>query len=438
MTLIDLGELRDDPLPDPGARPLRRQTRLLGVAGALVLALATLAAAGPPPVPLPQTIVPARLASRMHIAGDLLIVTDAPTATDAVARISAYQLPAARLRWRITLPVSGEVGRVSSAGDILLLSGGTGPGAPWTNAVDAADGRPLWQGRGWPYWGFGGGQLIFGESDESAGTETLRVVDPRTGSPRWSMSVPQDGGYVNFLRRQGAVEELVNIELSGRITTYRADSGQRLGVRQLPPPGTGQAYRLISLIEGLFLAVDTGGTVTAYGYPGLDRRWSLRVDGSGVFYPAPCGRYACVYNAANSDMQLLDLTTGRVTVFDRRWQLLVTVGDYQLASAASPLWTSAQPVAVVDPVTGRMLRELGRWRLVGAAGIDVYDSTGPVIGVRIDQVTRRMTIAELDPTQTRARILGVVHDVSGECVTGSGVLVCRRMDASFGVWQLGR
>ncbi|MEH1013088.1 PQQ-binding-like beta-propeller repeat protein [Micromonospora sp. CPCC 206060] len=444
MSLIDLGELRGESVPDPGPRPVRRDIRLLRAAGVLVLTLLALSAAVPPQ-PLAEAVVPARLGARVHIAGDLLLVADPPDLTgnsdNPPPQVIAYRLPQAREVWRQAspFPTSGEIQGVERVGDLLVLFGGGGHGPEarsWSVAVGAADGVARWQFPGGSHGFTAGGLPLFWESDGTTGTETLRAVDPQTGRVRWSLPLPA-GVTVTMRPRQDRAESLLAVDLSGKLTTYRADSGERTGTAELPAAGPLLAYRTIVGVHDLLVATDTGGTVTAYGYPGLDRRWSMQLDErQSEFHPLPCGRYACTFHLGG--MQILDPATGRVLAADQRWQFILAVGDHLLVTSAHELSTSVDPVWVVDPGTSRVVGDLGRWRLPLLAWVGVYEAGEPVIGIRIDPVSRRMLIAELDPTESRARVLGAVQSISGECHTGSGVLVCRRMDGSVGVWPVGR
>ncbi|MBO4208179.1 outer membrane protein assembly factor BamB family protein [Micromonospora echinofusca] len=443
MSLIDLGELRDDPLPDPGPRPVRRGTRLLRVAGVLVLTLLALSAAVPPQ-PLPEATVPARLGARVHLAGDLLLLADPPDLTgnsdNPPPQLVAYRLPQAHEVWRIALPfpVTGELQGVDRTGDLLVLFGSGGPGPDarsWSIAVGAADGATRWRYPGWAHGFTAAGLPLFWEGDAATGAETLRAVDPRSGQVRWTLPLPS-GVTVTMRPQPQGVETLLTVDLTGTFTTYRTDSGARTGTGQLPAPEPSRGYRVVVGVHDLLVATDTGGTVTAYRYPDLQRRWSLQLDGQlSEFHPAPCGRYLCTFHL-DGGMQILDPATGRVLAADRRWQFVLAAGDRLLTTSAPDVATSAGPVWVVDPGTGRVVADLGRWRLAMLASIGVHDTDGPVVGIRIDPVSRRMLVAVLDPTESRPRVLGAVRDISGECQTGSGVLVCRRMDGSFGVWPV--
>jgi hypothetical protein len=60
-----------------------------------------------------------------------------------------------------------------------------------------------------------------------------------------------------------------------------------------------------------------------------------------------------------------------------------------------------------------------------------------VIGVRQRPGEDVVWFASLDPATLAVRVLGAAERVSGDCQTTAEVLVCRRLDASVGIWQLG-
>jgi hypothetical protein len=68
---------------------------------------------------------------------------------------------------------------------------------------------------------------------------------------------------------------------------------------------------------------------------------------------------------------------------------------------------------------------------VGAARAD-----GMVVGLHEQPLDDTVFYAELDPANRGVRVLGSAVDVSGDCQTTDEVLVCRRIDASVGIWAL--
>ena len=62
--------------------------------------------------------------------------------------------------------------------------------------------------------------------------------------------------------------------------------------------------------------------------------------------------------------------------------------------------------------------------------------TASSLGLHEQVLDDTVFYALLDPADRGVRVLGAATDVSGDCQTTDEVLVCRRIDASVGIWQL--
>jgi hypothetical protein len=117
-----------------------------------------------------------------------------------------------------------------------------------------------------------------------------------------------------------------------------------------------------------------------------------------------------------------------------RWSYADLAGPYLLAAEIDGDGDGADAdpkLSVLDPATGGVRGDFGAWRTVGVPRPD-----GTVIGLRAETTLDVVWYARLDPADHGARMLGSAEQVSGDCQTTPAVLVCRRVDASVGIWRL--
>ena len=60
-----------------------------------------------------------------------------------------------------------------------------------------------------------------------------------------------------------------------------------------------------------------------------------------------------------------------------------------------------------------------------------------MIGVRQHPGDDVVWFASLNPATLAVRVLGSAERVSGDCQITPNLLICRRLDASVGIWKLG-
>lgn len=201
MTVIDLGERRDDPAPAPSTRPPRPAARPYRILAVLAVALLTLAG-GVPAAGRPAAAVPARPGAEAFLVGDRLYLVEPPDLDRNEGRqLVAYRIPAhgppTRL-WRSSLPVgSGDiVGLLNRAGSVLLTGpvGGT-DGTYRTFTVDARTGAPGWQQPGVAVEA-GDGVLI--QTVDAVGQGTIRRVDVPSGRALWWVPTPPGGADLRY------------------------------------------------------------------------------------------------------------------------------------------------------------------------------------------------------------------------------------------------
>jgi hypothetical protein len=431
QVVIDLGEVpdhRDAPAGTPAARPPVPYRALLGALSIVLLVM--VAGSAVRPAPEAPTIIAARLGDTTYLSGDLLFVvgTGGVDTGSAVRErvISTYHLPETRLLSRTTIEIAGSVVGVEQAGGTLVVgyqldaSGsqevvaqtvGAGPGGSlWHRAarliaVSAADGIALLSADG--------GDI---------------AVDLRTGALHWRVARPNDGFVAETGVGVGYPNWLVVLTGSGRLETWDAHTGRRLGAATMPgraDPITGMIWPVSDLL--LVATGDSG--YDGYRLPELRRLWHTPVDLSRSWTQSDCGQVICTFRQQRG-MTVLDPATGRLLWDSERWAYAEPLGPYLLATAGAED-TEVPALWVLDPRTGRVLGDFGGWQGLGPAG-----DSGKIYGKRDVVGQYKVFYGLLDPATHSVEPLGLAERVSGGCETGGGVMTCRLIDASVAVWRL--
>ncbi|WKU04831.1 PQQ-binding-like beta-propeller repeat protein [Micromonospora sp. HUAS LYJ1] len=428
MTVIDLGELRDDPLPPPSGPAPRAVGRPLRLA--VVLALTLLASNAAAPVAERVTaVVPALLGTVALLAdGEVFLLEPSGTAA-APGWLSAWTVPTSAgarpvRRWQVPVPVVSGSAQLRRHADLLLLTGSSGrPDGAYRTFAHARDtGRVRWQrlGAGRP----AGPDLLF--EDGADGPPTVHSVDPGTGRDRWS--VPMPSPVTLYRNRADGVDRIVTVRPDGPAEVWDARHGVRLHTAPLDRAGS-PSNTGFDVVGDLLLTIQgNSGRLTGYGLDGLDRRWEVPLPTPSFF--VACGSLICAQGTAGG-VRALDPATGRTVWRDNRWELSGTErGGRMLASGLGRgVW---HPLVVLDVASGRVAAELDVWNVAASHSPD-----GPVFGVR-PAGEDRMLVAELDVAAARARVRDVLPAVSGDCQAGAQLLLCRLVDGAFGVWRVPR
>lgn len=423
MTIIDLGELRREPAPEPPAGPPRAVTRPYRVLAVLVAVLFALAGGAPLPK-RSAVVVPAGLGADAFLAGDRLYLVD-PPGRGGDRWLVAYRIPARgplTELWRTALPASrGIIAGLLEQGGRVLVSGTVGgPDGPFrTVTFDARTGRPGWQ---LPGFGYRAGDGLLLVTADATGGGAIQRVDPATGRARWTVPTPAGGADLRF--GPTGVDRIVLITTSGAAEVRDAVTGARLAARDVraDPAPAAPGPRIAG--DLLVAMAPSSGTITGYGLDRLDLRWTAALPA--VAYVSPCGDLVCAYRQREG-MWALDPATGAVRWSNPHWQAVVQEGAGRFLVMAPG--SGVPRLAVVAAATGRLVADLGNWEL--ANGNEPGDR---LIGVR--HRDGRLFVAELDLAAGRARVLDALPEVLLDCRTGRDVLVCRRSDGAFGLWRL--
>ncbi|MGY0002523.1 outer membrane protein assembly factor BamB family protein [Micromonospora sp. I033] len=422
MTVIDLGELRDDAPPEPSTRRPRSVGRPFRTVAVLLVALVTLAAATPLPRAAARTLA-GGLAATAFVSGDRVYVVQPldPQRGGADRQLVAYRVAGPpRTLWRTRLP-AGVATSVWEQDGAVLLVGRTAGDSGWeTVGFDARTGRVSWRQ---PGVAFPAGEALLMQVPEVSGRQPIRRVAVRDGRTLWSAPGTPDDLELSF--GPSGVDRLVHLPAAGETAVYDAASGAKLVARDLRPGDLPTRERTL-LAAGMLLAIrDAGGTVTAYDLDTLQRRWTAELPLVG--YAERCGGLLCATRQTGG-MWALDPGTGAVRWTDDRWTgTLVAAGGRLLVVAST---ATGNTLAVVEEATGRLVADLGRWEVIPQ---DEFD--GRLYGVRRTE-DGRLLLAELDPVTGRAEVREVVSGVINDCRLGAKLLVCRRLDGGFGLWRL--
>ncbi|WP_433118884.1 PQQ-binding-like beta-propeller repeat protein [Micromonospora sp. CA-246542] len=425
MSIIELGEIRDEPPSLPPVRPPRAAGRPVRTVAVLVVALVALAGATPARHRA-VTSVPTAPGASAYLTEDGVVVVDASTPTGD-RYLSVYDQPGpaggdgVRRRWRVALDRSGDYVTVWIQRGMLLAVGvGVASGVLETTAFDAQTGQRRWRHPGIAQRATDGGMLLANDTGDALGT--VSRVTPDTGRLLWSVPVPFGG--TEFHRRGGQVDQIVFVQPTGEVQVYDAHTGaRRHSVDTLP--GDRSAFQRVQVVDDLVLLVPPGSTeLVAFRLPAMERVWTSPVPL--VAWAVPCADLLCAVQQTGG-IQAIEPATGAVRWSDPGPDMLVDVRRDRLLVA-----TSEQQYAVRDARTGRERAELGRWQLVN----QVRKEDG-LLGVRPTS-DGRLVVAELDLTAGRTRILDVLPEAAGGCQAARPILLCRRLDGSTALWRLSR
>ncbi|MEU8181066.1 PQQ-binding-like beta-propeller repeat protein [Micromonospora sp. NPDC049044] len=424
-SVIDLGELRHGPALEPprAPRPPRANGRPLRCALVLLLVLATLVSAAPPPAGRAVVTVPAQEGADVLIDDDLALVINPVTVQTPQWRLAAFRVSDGDPLWDAPLPGQPRYWGLRPRSGMLLATGyeiGADGRDTITVALDRATGAYRWQQPGSSV-ELADGNLLLQSGGEDQPL-SLRAVDPCCGTVRWQLTTPTAG--VTAQSAAERVDRVVLSDVKGPVEVRDARTGAVLVRADLRPPD-GAPLGYVQVAGDLLLTV--GGqpnAITAYGLDRLDRRWSTPVDE--IDLVQDCGPVVCL-RTRSAGLWAVDTATGEVRWRSDRWTWAWLYDGQLLAIPASS--EGLGRYFVVDVRTGRERVDLGRWELFQ------IDTNGRLLGVR-PRPGGGMLVGELDVRAGRTRIVDVLPEATGHCQPISDHLVCGQPDGSYRSWQL--
>lgn len=422
--LIDLGLARNEPElgrePPRGRRWIRWSVparRRWAVAGCLVLVLVAVGRAAPPwPVLSPVRSWSPEGAAGYLLDGDrLFVMSQGPDST-----LSMYDLPGGGLRWSV--PMSAPTAQLFAAwwvGDTAVVMTQPPDGSCCQlTAYRGRDGEVRWSRQGAPTDIDAADHLLALSLPSST-----EVVDMATGRVLW-----QDAdSAVSFLPWPGQI--LVTRYRDGTVERRDLGTGEVLASGRVFPPE--KTFMASTTVDGKLIVSYAGdgrdGTVAAYDVDTLTPRWKRH--GSPADWVDPCGPVICL--RGGGAMQAVDPATGAARWRTAEWAGQEWAGRV-LLFAAGP--DEPQPVAVVDPLTGRVLLDLRAWRMMSLTA-----RPGSDLLLRSASAGKgRTALAVADLTRLSLRVVGVIPGKVSECQRDGGILACRTTDGGLQVWSLRR
>ena len=225
----------------------------------------------------------------------------------------------------------------------------------------------------------------------------------------------------------GGYPRWIHVLTAGRrLESWDARTGRLTATRDVPERGP---ERLSLWPAGDLVLIGARGAGTT-GYDageGLRQRWHSGVNLSWYRNPSACGELICAFLPQRGIM-VIDPRTGRERWSSDRWNYVERIGPYLLTGMPG---TAFPEHFVLDAATGDVLGEVGRW---AGGGAGPEPDTAYVR--RLVPGTDRVWFGVLDLRRMRIRVAGAAERVAGDCHFAVGALVCRRLDASVGVWRL--
>jgi hypothetical protein len=272
------------------------------------------------------------------------------------------------------------------------------------------------------------GLVVLRENSPQAGSLDWYGVDLVTGAVRWSLRQPARGFTTPADVVDGFPRRLVSATDTGDLEIRDTVTGAVTATATVPVRSQQPGADVPVWPTGDLVLVGAPGGTTAYALPDLTERWRSPADLAGRWVQDGCAAI-CSLNWQGG-LRMLDRATGRELWTDERWNYVEQIGRYLVASENTGPQRSPG-VAVLDPGSGRVLGDFGTWRPIGDRRPD-----GTVYGLREDGADDTVWYARLDPESLAVRVLGRADRISGDCRATADVLVCRRIDASVGIWQL--
>ncbi|MET8261282.1 PQQ-binding-like beta-propeller repeat protein [Micromonospora sp. NPDC005205] len=426
LSIIELGEISDEPASAPPVRRPHAVGRPMRSATVLLLSLVMLAGAAPP-TQRTVSVVPGSRMATAYLAGDGVYVVD-PPAPDGERYLTAYAQPAptgvgVRRRWQAPVARTANYLEVRVERGLVLALAVNAPNRRFqTTAFDSATGQQRWQHPGAPQPTPGGGLLVTNGREDGSGA--MSGVEPDTGLVLWSVPLPPAASPTYHHTSEGQVDRFVLLQPTGEVQVHDAGTGQLL--RSIDTlPGDRSAYQRVQIVDDLLLLVPPGSTrLVSFGLAELEPRWTAEV--TLVSHVLECGGLLCAVPQTGG-LQVLDPATGSVQWSEPGQDVLADVRYGRLLMARP-----GQGYAVRDAATGQVRIELGVWSLMPVLGPD-----DPLVGVRRSD-DGRMVVAELDLVAGRTRIVDVLPGIAGSCQASLPVLLCQRLDGTTALWRLTR
>jgi hypothetical protein len=274
------------------------------------------------------------------------------------------------------------------------------------------------------------GLVLLRENSPQFGPLHWYGIDLASGDVRWSLEQPVRGFITEVDGPGGFPRALVTVNLDGVLAVRDAATGAVTAETRIAVPADWPRRGIALWPDGDVILLGDHAGATAYALPGLAERWHTTVDLYTSYVGPGCGDVICLFSPRAAGVTVLDRATGRIRWSSDRWSYGDRAGPYLIAGSGDGT-RRGERLNLVDLATGRLRADLGQWRTAGAPFPD-----GSVVALREQVVDNIVWYGRLDPATSGVRLLGAADDVSGDCGVTSGVLICRRVDGSVGIWRL--
>ncbi|MFD6756852.1 MULTISPECIES: outer membrane protein assembly factor BamB family protein [Micromonospora] len=427
MTVIDLGDRTEPTEPRPPRRRIRAGRSRSLLLPMMLAVLLVLTGAAPPAVRM-QAVLPSSLAAEVFLTGEQIVaVVPLREAGGDDQEVLVYRRPeragghTQQLTplWRLPIGPSRVTVAEAVGDDGLVLSlYGTDSDRSETMLLNSRTGQPRWRQPGIAT--IDASDRVLLHTFDGQDLVAVSSAELTTGRVLWSM--PSRAKFVSYHQRAARVDALVVSTVAGDIEVLDPRTGTLR--RRLPAVGDADRYQYAVVMGDLVLVVNPT-RVAAYHVDELDRRWQALL--ASIVWVHPCGDLVCVRAGDGESVYILDPATGEI-----RWRVVENV-NVLVASDARALVIdhrgSGQTVTTVHAGT-RGADDAERWELVDGFGDDPE-----LLGTRSIRDVG-VVLARIDPTRTQPRRIDLLPGATGNCGYREDLIVCRRQDGDFGVWEL--
>lgn len=382
---------------EPPASPVRlpRLRRWLAVALALAAVLA-LAGGSAPRRPLAPAFTLDGAVLDFLARGDSLYV--ARYAEPRGTLVEAYRFPGGRLRWSRVLAPGTRLVHASERRLTVADDDAAGAG-PMLAGLDATSGRTAWSRLGYERLAVTDTVVVGTPPEARSGVITGMVAfGSDDGAVRWSTELPPgtrtgDPPDIGFQPAPGSGVAVVLP--GGRVQARDVDSGELRWDVQVDVTWPVRGLLVLGDVAVLYpLSRGTTDPATPVAVDLGTGRVLWRAERTARL--GPCAGALC--DLAEAGTRALDPRTGLTLWRQAGWHLAGTLDErHAVVTAGGPVDAyTAAPAAVLDARTGRRVRELGAWRVLGsapgAAIVQRLHGDGTSLIARVDVATGARTV----------------------------------------------
>jgi hypothetical protein len=425
--IIDLGLARGE--PDEYARP-QRSTMPDWFAPVLIAVIVLLCSAGsaapPPPALSPVLTLP------FGPADPYMLTDDGRLLAQTYGSLTSYDLADGRVNWRAGS--ASPTYRLRTSGDVVLMRPWSGTqGDPGTTAISLTSGAAQWRRSGNVVTVAGSSALLAVTGVRSSGSgrrvqRSVDALDPFGGTTRWQVPIPSTAVLMGVPGPAGGDARMLLMHDSQIAAVHDLGTGRLLTSAELPAADYGPDNP--SVAGGLLVLrhpTPTGRMVSAFDPVTLRLRWT-RPAGY-AFGVSPCGPLICL--TGPDGVRAVDPAGGLQRWFRTGWRSVEQRGQAVVAFGTPA--GEADPVGVIDPVTGAVLVDLHGWRLVSGTGGGQH-----LLVTRPADSSGRTMVAVAAPGGAHPELLADLPAGTGDCQAVPGRLVCRESTGELVVWAYRR